>query len=137
MKIFSPAISRLVRLRYWRIEHWVKRPDRCRCTTSSWCTGRSRIAAVTAASAWRFATSRPMCASRRCGMPPRWCAVAIRTITSIWNHGRVPTWIRLQLRRTPIRSAARPNRCTMDPPGEVLVERRFRLYIAHHKSNLT
>ena len=26
MKIFSPAISRLVRLRYWRIEHWVKDP---------------------------------------------------------------------------------------------------------------
>jgi hypothetical protein len=26
MKIFSPAISRLARLRYWRIEHWVKDP---------------------------------------------------------------------------------------------------------------
>ena len=26
MKIFSPALSRLVRLRYWRIEHWVKHP---------------------------------------------------------------------------------------------------------------
>ena len=26
MKIFSPALSRLARLRYWRIEHWVKDP---------------------------------------------------------------------------------------------------------------
>ena len=26
MKIFSPALSRLVRFRYWRIEHWVKDP---------------------------------------------------------------------------------------------------------------
>jgi hypothetical protein len=26
MKIFSPAISRLARLRYWRIEHWVNDP---------------------------------------------------------------------------------------------------------------
>ena len=26
MKIFSPALSRLARLRYWRIEHWVNDP---------------------------------------------------------------------------------------------------------------
>ena len=26
MKIFSPALSRLARLRYWRIEHWVNNP---------------------------------------------------------------------------------------------------------------
>lgn len=26
MKLFSPAISRLARLRYWRIEHWVSEP---------------------------------------------------------------------------------------------------------------
>jgi len=26
MKIFSPALSRLARLRYWRIEHWVNSP---------------------------------------------------------------------------------------------------------------
>ena len=26
MKLFSPAISRLARLRYWRIEHWVEEP---------------------------------------------------------------------------------------------------------------
>ncbi|MEN9696788.1 MAG: hypothetical protein RLZ56_209 [Bacteroidota bacterium] len=26
MKIFSPALSRLARLRYWRIEHWVDNP---------------------------------------------------------------------------------------------------------------
>ncbi len=26
MKIFSPALSRLARLRYWRIEHWVQNP---------------------------------------------------------------------------------------------------------------
>lgn len=26
MKIFSPALSRLARLRYWRVEHWVKDP---------------------------------------------------------------------------------------------------------------
>ena len=26
MKIFSPALSRLARLRYWQIEHWVKDP---------------------------------------------------------------------------------------------------------------
>ena len=26
MKLFSPAISRLARLRYWRIEHWVNEP---------------------------------------------------------------------------------------------------------------
>ena len=27
MKIFSPALSRLARLRYWRIEHWVNTPE--------------------------------------------------------------------------------------------------------------
>ncbi len=27
MKIFSPALSRLARLRYWRIEHWFKSPE--------------------------------------------------------------------------------------------------------------
>jgi hypothetical protein len=27
MKIFSPALSRLARLRYWRIEHWVDNPE--------------------------------------------------------------------------------------------------------------
>lgn len=27
MKIFSPALSRLARLRYWRIEHWVESPE--------------------------------------------------------------------------------------------------------------
>ena len=26
MKIFSPALSRLARLRHWRIEHWVNDP---------------------------------------------------------------------------------------------------------------
>ena len=64
------------------------RPARCRCTTSSWCTARSRTAATTGASASRSATSRPTCARPRCAIRRCWCAAPTSTTTSTPSRGR-------------------------------------------------